>query len=275
LKIGSIIGVVCVLIAAAAVYLLLNSKSPQELALEALQEAQWAAEGAELNIQLDSCRLDISITQAQADGKSLRRSRLVADLFDFSQQTVNIRPINDGRMVVSLIPKPVSDQLLSTAHNLLSKVPPSLQNRQGHTLTMYGNDGTVTQNSPLPQEQEGSISKANLRRVLEQPNGKLTFQLRALIPDTEPGQPPAEIQPHADAPALFDFVDAVEADTTIAGYSFNLIYNGKTAARERLVLGGLEFPAQVQFAVESEDKARETANALLRYSQTDCRLDSK
>lgn len=172
---------------------------------------------------------------------------------------------------MTLIPKPIADPLLSAAQNLLSKVPEPLQNRQGHPLTMYGNDGTVTQNSSLPQEQDGPLSKPVLRTILAQPNAKLTFQLTALIPDTEVGQAPAEIQPHADAPALFDFVNAVEADTTLVGYSFNLVFNGTTETRETLVLGGLEFPTQVRFTAASTDQAREIATAVLRYSQASCR----
>lgn len=269
MKTGNIIGAICVAFTAVAGYFLFAQKSPRELALETLSEAQWATEGDDVNIQLDDCRLDISITQAT--GNSLRRSRLLTDLSEFSQETVNIRPVNDGRAILSLIPKPISNQQLSSAQRLLSKVPPSMLDRKGHTLTMYRNDGTVTQNTPLAQEQAGQWSKADLRRLLEQPNGKLTFQLRALLPDPEPGQPAAQTQPHADAPALFDFIQAVEADPTLTGYSFNLIHNGETAARDALVLGGLEFPAQVQFTVASQDQARETAKALLRYSQANCR----
>ncbi|MEP4034971.1 hypothetical protein [Pseudophaeobacter sp.] len=268
-KTGNIIGVICVAFIVVAGYFLFTLKSPRELALETLSEAQWATEGDDLNIQLDDCRLDISITQA--GGNNLRRSRLLTDLLEFSHKTVNIRPFENGRAILSLIPKPISNQLLSSAQRLLSKVPPSMHGRKGHTLTMYRNDGSVTQNAPLPQEQAGQWSKADLRRLLEQPNGKLTFQLRALLPDPEPGQPAAQIQPHADAPALFDFILAVEADPTLAGYSFNPIHNGETAARDTLVLGGLEFPAQVRLTVASQDQARETAKALLIYSQANCR----
>ncbi|MEP2716123.1 hypothetical protein [Pseudophaeobacter sp.] len=269
LKTGNIVGLICLAFTAVAGYFLFIQKSPRELALEALWEVQWATEGDKVDIQLDDCRLDISITQASEN--SLRRSRLSVNLSDFSQETVNITPINNGRAIVTLIPKPVSDQQLATAQRLLSKVPISLQNRPGHTLTLYRNDGTITQNSPLPKGQEGPVSKADLRSLLQQPNGKLSFQLRALIPDTEPGQPLAEIQPHADAPALSDFVNSVEVDTTITGYTFNLIYNAETAARDTLVLGGLEFPTQVRLGTRSPAQARETAQALLSYSQTNCR----
>lgn len=271
LKIGNIIGVACVLLAAVAVYYLFTLKSPQELALDTLRDAQWAAEGADVDIRLDACRLDISIRQVQPNGTGLRRSRLVTDLSDFRKDTVNILPINDGRAILSLIPKPISDQQLVLAQRLLSKIPPSMQDKTGHTLTMFHNDGRVTQNNPLPPGQAGHWPKTDLRRLLEQPNGKLTFQLRASLPDTEPGQATVDIQPHEDAPALFDFVTAVEADSTLVGYSFNLIYNAETAARDTLTLGSLEFPTLVRFAVASEDRARETAKALLKHSQANCR----
>ena len=271
MKIGNIIGVVCVLLAAVAVYDLFTQKSPQELALDTLRDAHWAAEGADVDIRLEACRLDISIRQVQPNGTGLRRSRLVTELSDFRQDTVNILPTNDGRAILSLIPKPISNQQLASAQRLLSNTPSSMRDQKGHTLTMFHNDGRVTQNSPLPSGQEGHWPKTDLRRLLEQPNGKLTFQLRALLPDTEPGQAAAAIQPHKDAPALFDFVQAVEADSTLVGYSFNLIFNTETAARDTLILGGLEFPTQVRFTVASEDRARETAKALLGYSHANCR----
>ncbi|EBA14792.1 hypothetical protein RSK20926_09869 [Roseobacter sp. SK209-2-6] len=271
MKIGNIFGVVCLLITAGGIYLLLTQKSPREKALAELQNLQMAPETADLNIQLEDCVLDIAIRHQQPTHGNLLNSRMTADLRNYDSKSVNLRALGNGQIALSLLPKPVSNQTLTIAQSFLSKVPEEMRNRKPHTLTMRSTDGRVTQNSSLPTDEEGQMSRVQLRNLLQQPNGKLTFRLGIMVPEAKPGEPPAEPKPHKDAPALHAFVKAVEADAAITGYAFNLIYAETSETPEKLLVGGLEFPAHPQFVLATEDAAKNFAQALLHYIQASCR----
>lgn len=271
MKIGNIIGVFCLLITAGGIFLLLTQKSPREKALAELQNLQLAPETAELNIQLEDCLLDIAIRHQQPGQGNLQYSRMTADLRNYGSKSVNLRALADGQIALSLLPKPVSNQTLTIAQSILSKVPEEMRNRKPHTLTMRSTDGRVTQNSSLPTDEEGQMNRVQLRNLLQQPNGKLTFRLGIMIPEAKPGEPPAEPTPHKDAPALHAFVKAVEADAAITGFAFNLVYAETTETPEKLLIGGLEFPAHPQFVLATKEAAEKFAQALLHYSQASCR----
>ena len=257
-------GLSLLVLAAIAIYFLFLRSDDRAALLAGLDAALAETDGYETTVTLEQCTLQVDRRGLDPASQNLSIARLRANLGDYHTASLNLRPLNDGRMVLSLQRKSLSPATIDTAQQILRLVPATLGAADPGTLTLVPNDGPATQLSPLPQPAQ-NMTRADLEAILSQPNGTLTFRLGVLLPEN-----PDEIEPHKDAPAFHQLAHAVLGDDTLRAYSVQLVYLGAEAEAERLLVGGVVTPPDVQFVLPSEEKAKELANLLLRYSHKNC-----
>ncbi|UWQ77297.1 hypothetical protein [Leisingera sp. M658] len=224
-----------------------------------------------VNLSLEHCQFSINSTKNNETSEQLALSRLEADLTSFKFDSVGIRTVSDGRAILTIKAKPVSDRQLDQAEALVALVPEEMRSKRGSTLTMIPNDGPVTITKPLAADESGVLERSTLKDLLEQPNGRLSFHLSSVVRITEEVEAPAPPQPHKDAPGFHKFAQEIQADDRLNNYSLSLVYVGAEPDPDSLFVAGLSFPPQLQFITPSVDKAKELARTIMHYGQTNCR----
>ena len=257
------------LVAAGGWYSFLRDTSPSaEQVLAEIRETLPDQRGADLS--LEHCQFSINSTKNSETPAQLALSRLEADLTLYKFDSVGIRQVSDGRAILTIKAKPVSDRQLDQAEALLALVPEEMRGKRGGELTMVPNEGPVTITKPLETNESGVMERSTLKNLLGQPNGRLSFHLRSAIQITEEGETPAPPQPHKDAPGFHKFAQQVQADGTLNNYALSLVYVSANPEPETLFVAGLSFPPQLQFVAPSADRAKELAQTIMHYGQTNC-----
>lgn len=248
-------------------YSLRTKADLHQKAVTALEEQLVVRASGETSVTLEDCQLDIAHTEIAVDEKSMQRSHMRLDLRAYDSKAANLFKQENGITIITMKRAPISDQTVANAQAVLEKVPGAYSRQEPHTLTIIGNDGSHSKTQHLPATDVGDHQ---LRKLLQSPNGALVFNLSVSVPPSADGTA-VEMQPHSDAPAFHEFVEAISADETLMEYSYQTNYLGIEAAPEKLLIAGVRVPPFPQLAAHSEDQAKQLAQALLQYSAQECR----
>lgn len=261
---GILGGLSLLMLAAIAIYFIYLRTDDRAVIVSEIEATLAKTEGFETTVALEECRLQIDRRGRDPASQNLSIARLRADLGQYHTQSVNLRDLGDGRMILSLQRKSLSPATIDIAQQIVRHVPAEMTDIDRGSLTLIPNNGTATQINPLPQPAK-RMTRADVKTILSQPNGKLTFRLGVVVPEN-----PDEIEPHEDAPFFHQLAHRVLEDETLRAYSVQLVYLGADAVAENLLLGNIVPPPDVQLVLPSEKEAKALAKLLMRYSHRTC-----
>ena len=112
-------------LAALSVYFLFFRADPRDTLVAAMEAALSETEGFETSVTLDQCDLQIDRRGVAPASQSLSIARLRANLTDYHTHSVNLRPLNDGRMVLTLQRKSLSEASVQNGLSTVAASPPS------------------------------------------------------------------------------------------------------------------------------------------------------
>ena len=204
------------------------------------------------DIELRGCELRIKSDSKTPDEAYFVRVLMRAHLSHYNAKRVNIRVRPDGRAILKLDRRPISEGMLAMAKRAVGKAP-------------FGEAGVRDQATVGGAT---AISDDALRKLFAVPGGQIKFNLRTLV---KVGTPP---EPHKDGPTFHAFATAVASLPQPTTASLSLQYAGDAPIADRLIAGAVTvLPAALQFATASKDDAADLGQALYDHQQEVCASD--
>lgn len=272
-----LLGLFLCAVAAGGWYFFIRASSPS--ADDVLTEIRKTLpDDQEIAVALSGCHFSLGAktqiqgtNQATGTTEQLAVSRVEADLSLFRADRANIRPIAGNRAVLTLETKPVANDTLLQAEALVQRATEHMPPKEQGTLTLLPKSGGQITHTPLETDADKATQRQALRKMLEQPNGQLTFRMTSMVTISQEGEAPQPMKPHEDAPKFHAFAQDLLADAEFRNYALTLLYLSEAPKADSLLTGFIAFPPRVQFAAASEDDAKRLAQRLLGYMASHCR----
>lgn len=237
-----------------------------EAILTALREGDPAFTTLD-ELRLEGCQFSLRHDTAAAEGGRTSRTFLKADLgrFEFSRGT--IQPLPKGKAVLRIARAKPSAPLIAQVRQVLAALP-ALPAKDGGTLTLKPENGGTKVIEAFGSTRMPEMSEAELRKILGQPGGTLAFNFTEVIVGSDGATPPPQ---HPDAPAFFDFAEAVMALPDPMTVNVTLLFAEAPPTRETFRSGSVIIPPYLQVRTASLDAAQSLGRMLHDYASANCR----
>lgn len=216
------------------------------------------------DITLDGCELKITSPSQQGQSQLSSQALLRADLRLFDVRQVRIRPLDDGRAVLTLKRQPVSKLMVDQAMRIVQSMPQGVPSKAGR-LTRLPFDGTATiVEERLATENIAGISRKTLRKLLSNPDVMFSLRYTTVMVN---GVPQTSEE---DGASFYEFAKRVEAISAPMTVSIGLLFNGETLGPESFASGTVALPNKLTFATSSMDDAKQLTKALYEHRKATC-----
>lgn len=191
-------------------------------------------------VQLDGCNLSISReVEGEIDAPiSLTRIITKVDLRNYDLKEFGIRPTAQA-IILRVNRLPLRERTLEQVAKI--------------------NDlsGLRAEQSPLDSE--------NIRKILEAENGSLFYRVMAEVVSTDSGE--QQLVAHEDAPDFYEFATAVEELPSPISFRSTTTFAPGGPSADTLLTGEIIPLPFLEFAVASNDKAKELAEAFGAFAK--------